>query len=635
MKILKTIEKLAAITALIFTSTIANAKNIDYKATVETVGYAKNANYVKGYVFVDENLNGVFDRRERGLKNVMVSNGIDVVLTDRSGKYRLPAYKGMSVMITKPSGYDVPVDNNNIPQFFYHHLPEGSPELRFGGLQPTGPLPDKINFPLAKGKVKNTFKMIIIGDTQPYSNNEIGYVRDTLAKDLASMDLEQVEGLIVEGDVMGDDLDLFPRFKEIMSIANAPQYYVAGNHDLDFDAENDMHSFDTFKREWGPAYYSMDIGQVHFVTLDNVEYPCANYDGFHEFCDNSTNYNGYISKQQLAWLKKDLALVPKDKLVVLSMHIPLVSFVDATSNKHQTDNAGSLYRLLAGRKALALSGHTHTLEHFEPGEGARPDVEGVDIPQSPFPQIITGAGSGSWWSGDFDEDGIPMSFQRLGGKRGFMIFEFDGNSYMDNFKATGESPQKQITASFLSPAFTQWYSILLEWLRTGSEGTPPLNFNDLADTKIITLEEIVDTKLIANVWNGSSATRVKVRIDDGRPMKMVRTEETPDPYALKKQLAIYRYAAESLLGSERTQGFELFGGASFGPNSPRPGDEWMHADNSSHLWQINLPQDLSIGIHKAEIIAMDKYGRAYKETIVFEVREERPEPFFRSWRFEE
>jgi len=625
---------LAVAIALGSVSMSAIAKNIDYKTSIEVTGVATIDTVVEGRVFNDRNRNGVKDRNERGIPNVLVSNGRDVVKTNSHGKYELPAYDGMTVFITKPAGYEVPVDKDNVPQFFYHHIPDGSPELRFGGLAPTGPLPEAVNFPLLNGKKKKNFKMIVIGDTQPYSNNEVGYVRDTLAKEFAVMDMENVEGVIVEGDVLGDDLGLYPRFKEILSVANAPQYYVPGNHDIDYDAQSDTNSFDTFKLEWGPTYYSFDIGDVHFVTLDNVQYPCENYDGKHGFCDESATYNGVVNAQQMEWLKNDLALVPKDKLVVLSMHIPIISFVDPFSNQHQTDNAGDIYKLLAGRPALALSGHTHTLEHFEPGEGERSGIPGLDIPPSPFPQIITGAGCGSWWSGDFDEDGVPMSYQRLGAKRGYMVFEFNGNTYKDNFKATGEGVEKQIAVSLLSPTFKDWYGQLLAWLQAGALDKPPVNINDLDDTKIVPLSEITETSLTANVWNGSSATKVSVKIDDGKAIEMSRSETTLDAFALEKEMYVFRYAAESTSGDDRAQGFELWTGATQGPSSPRPSDEWMHTDVSSHLWEVALPTDLSIGVHTAKVVAKDRFGRNHEEAIVFEVREQRPERFFRNWIFE-
>ena len=116
-------------------------------------------------------------------------------------------------------------------------------------------------------------------------------------------------------------------------------------------------------------------------------------------------------------------------------------------------------------------------------------------------------------------------------------------------------------------------------------------------------------------------------------MEMQRSEHTMDPFALEKQMYIFRYAAESYPGDPRTQGFELWNGAGHGPGSPRPADEWMHTDNSNHLWEVALPYDLSVGVHTASIKAEDKFGREFEETVVFEVREQRPEPFFRDWVF--
>ena len=339
------VAKLASTLALgvgLATPAASLAKDVTYKASVETRGERKNDNFVVGFVFEDYNRDGVFQRdREPGIPGVLVSNGRDVVRTNDRGRYRLPNIydrghaptrpEAMSIFITKPSAYDVPVDKDNVPQFFYHHIPGGSPknvrgeDFRFGGLPASGRLPRLINFPLIEGEHKSHFRIVVSGDTQPYSNTEVGYVRDTIAREWATM--PDLEAVIVEGDVMGDDLDLYPRFKNTLSLAKAPQYYVAGNHDLDFDAPTDKNSFDTFKREWGPAYYSFDIGDVHFVVLDDVKYPCTptedNLDGLHgngNQCDTPTTsptYNGVVSAEQIEWLRNDLAHVPTDKLIVL------------------------------------------------------------------------------------------------------------------------------------------------------------------------------------------------------------------------------------------------------------------------------------------------------------------------------
>lgn len=651
----------------------AVAKTIDFKATIDVrkARPGKKVKRPKGFVFEDLNRDGRFQRGEPGIAGVMVSNGKDVVLTNSRGKYKLPKItkkdrkNGITIFVTKPAGYDVPVDKDNVPQFFYHHLPKGSPQnvrgesLRFGGLPATGPLPRQINFPLVKSETKNQFKVVVSGDTQPYSNNEIGYVRDTISNELVLM--KDVEAILVEGDVMGDDLSLYPRFKSVMSAAHTPLYLVPGNHDMDFDAADDAHSLDTFKREWGPTYYSFDIGQVHFIVLDDVSYPCTpdqNADGLHGFCDNpesNPQYNGIITQQQMTWLKNDLARVPTDKLIVLNMHIPPQVFIDMDASKHQLDNALELYDLLGygpsnnpKRPALTLSGHSHTLENIRPGEvyAGWENALGDRSPGAPpFPQIVAGAACGSWWSMDFDANGIPMSYQRLGAPRGYLVLEFDGNTYRDTFKATGYAADKQMTLSVHSPTFTTWADALIAWMRKSADERskkPPVNVNDLPDTKIILTDEISESYLMANIWNGSADSTVSLQIDHRPPIMMTRTQEGDgeetmdvyDPFALRMQLYSYRYSARSKSGNDRAQGFELWTGAHFGPGHPQPMDEWLLTDQSMHLWMADLPSDLAPGIHVAKVMTTDLHGRSFEETMTFEVMEQRPPAFFRSELFE-
>jgi hypothetical protein len=74
------------------------------------------------------------------------------------------------------------VDENNVAQFFYHHLPEGSPELKYGGIAPTGALPDKVNFPLAKSQLTQSPEQhcVIGADVQTY-NQKRGSSRATVS----------------------------------------------------------------------------------------------------------------------------------------------------------------------------------------------------------------------------------------------------------------------------------------------------------------------------------------------------------------------------------------------------------------------------------------------------------------------
>jgi hypothetical protein len=181
---------------------------------------------------------------------------------------------------------------------------------------------------------------------------------------------------------------------------------------------------------------------------------------------------------------------------------------------------------------------------------------------------------------------------------------------------------------------------MINWMRqdpnTRSE-TPPVNVNDLPDTKMVLVEELRDTFLMANIWNGSKDSKVYLTLDRRPPVEMVRTQggegedmlESLDPFALRMQLYSYRFAAKSESGNERTQGFELWTSAHYGPDNPQPLDEWMLTDQSQHMWQASLPADLKEGVHHAKVITIDLHGKKYMDSLTFEVVKERPPAFFR------
>ena len=106
--------------------------------------YAQNT--VKGYVYNDLNANKKLDKTEKGIAGVAVTNGSAVVLTDEKGYYELPIGDDQIISVIKPAGYKVPVNADNLPQFFYNHKPNGSPALKYKGVSATGALPKSVNF---------------------------------------------------------------------------------------------------------------------------------------------------------------------------------------------------------------------------------------------------------------------------------------------------------------------------------------------------------------------------------------------------------------------------------------------------------------------------------------------------------
>ena len=627
--------------------------DFDYVADVDVTGTAEGAETVSGTVFHDLSRDGAFQEDEPGVADVMVSNGRDVVTTDAEGAYELPVYDNMTVMIVEPADYDAPTDENGVPQFFRHHLPEGTPQnLRYGGLEPTGPLPAAINFPLLRTGRTDAFSCVMMGDTQPYSNTEVGYVRDATLDSILGEDLSDAECMVLLGDVMGDDLGLLPRFMSLFGAVGLPQYYVHGNHDFDFDATSDEHSADSWRQMYGPNYYAYEIGDVTFIALDNVVYPCGPEDdgpGGRDACADpeQTVYNGRVTDRQMDWLAGILEHTPEDRLIVLTHHIPFVSFIDSNTGRHQTDNLARIHEILAGRPAVSFSGHTHTFEYLDTGEHYAGWAEQLGITRLPFPHVVGGAPSGNWFFGDLGFDGTPLAFGRGGTPPGYMVVEFDGSDFTVDFRVAGMPADRQMGLGFNTPGFRDWFTTLMDWSETRDDEDavdvselPPVTVNDLPDTRLLTPEDIDGTVwLTANVWNGVRATQVSAQIGDGPRVPMERTQagegedvlsgaEYADPFSVPRQMTVGRYAWESAQGDPRAQGFELWQGSDFGPAAPQSAQSWMVADQSPHLWRMEMPSDLPMGTHVIRVTAIQPDGREWTDHITFEMRPERPFPYW-------
>ncbi|WP_232212947.1 calcineurin-like phosphoesterase C-terminal domain-containing protein [Saccharomonospora saliphila] len=553
-----------------------------YRGAVEVVeGQDGDQEVLDGTVFDDRNKNSTQDAGEPGIAGVTVSNGREVTTTDSRGRYELPAYENMTVFVTQPRGYQVPVDGDNVAQFSYHHLPEGSPDLRYGGIAPTGPLPDAVNFPLAKSKLTRSPEQhcLIGGDIQTYTEEQVEYAREGAFADLEQRTDYAGCGALFIGDVVGDDLSLYPRTRELAGMLNGPARFLPGNHDLDFDAPSSEHAFDTFRAKLGsPEYYSYDSGKAHIVALSSVEYPLS-----------GGGYNGSLDARQLEWLREDIARVPENKLIVLATHIPLLDFADQGSTTHQIDQVKEIYEILEGREAIAVGGHTHSIENLREGDSLSGWKETFGIDSLPFTHITAGAISGDWYSGRMLEEGYPTAIQRDGGVPGVTTLDITNTDVTERFTVRGEDRSTQMALGLNTPRYRDWYAENVD----SSDPAPGFE-NPLA----VRRNELSGTWLTTNFWMGSTGATVDVSVDGGEAVAAERTQpmdgeaprvgaEWSDPVAVQEQL--------------------VHGGSL--------------ADRSMHLWRLRLPADLAVGEHTAEVTATDVHGREYTETLTFQVTE--------------
>ncbi|MGI9466727.1 MAG: calcineurin-like phosphoesterase C-terminal domain-containing protein [Rubripirellula sp.] len=492
-----------AISLCTVATSLVSAQSPNATATAETT--ATQSEVARGFVFDDKNANGKRDGDEPGIPNIRVSNGTSIVKTNQDGLYELSVDDDSIIFVIKPRDWATPLNRNQLPQFYYIHKPNGSPKnFRFAGVAPTGSLPESVDFPLLRRVEPDKFKAIMFGDPQPKNVAEVEYMSHDVIEQIIS---EQAHGAafgVTLGDIVFDDLSVMEPHNQSVALIGIPWYNVIGNHDLNLEAKTDDQSDETFERIYGPPYYSFDYGPTHFMVLDDVHWHGP--EG-----EKKGGYHGGFSDQQLTFIRNDLALIPKDQLVVLMMHIPL----DGVRDREE------LYRLIEQRPAtVSLSAHTHYMEHRFLGK-----ENGWKGPKKHH-HIVNVTVCGSWWRGRKDERGIPHATMSDGGPNGYSIMEFDGQSYKLEMRGANRAANYQM---------------------------------NIYAPETVTRQELAEADLIVNVFNGSEKTKVRFRVGNQegnfgawKPMKASRRADPAFVAEKKREEEVPNRPWTSLPGAHST-----------------------------------------------------------------------------------
>lgn len=459
---------------------------------------ARAQSSLTGFVYQDDNGNGVRDGGERGIAGVKVSNGRDLVISDGQGLYHLPERSPSTVFVIKPAGYATATGDNGLPRFWIHHFPEGSPKLRYGGL--TAPSTARtFDFPLRPQARPDELEMLVFGDPQPKSRVDVGYYeRDIVAPLVGTQDAQL--GLSL-GDIVHDDLTLYPHLNSVTARLGVPWLHVPGNHDLDSDAARDEDSLLSFRNVYGPDSYAWEEPQASFIVLDDVVYRPG----------QKPAYVGGLREDQFAFLQAYLATLPGNRRVVIAVHIPFFDPVPGAESFRRADRERLFALLKDHPRTLLLSAHTHNQRHY------RHDADNGWHGAQPLHEYNVGAACGAFWSGAKDARGIPDTTMSDGTPNGYAWLTFDaGGEYSLRYQAAGKPAD---------------YAIALHAPRVLRRGAWPA------------------FGVYANVFMGEADSRVEYRIDEGewKPMKRV---EQPDPRLLAENMA--DDAASRLRGYDRS-----------------------------------------------------------------------------------
>ncbi len=342
-------------------------------------------------VAADKKVKGRIRSNGKGLQGVVVSDGYTVMATDKKGRFEFEVHPhAVTFFISTPAGYEF-LQENSITR---HYRQVADYNFK-----------KELKFDLKKlVRDDNEHQFFIWADPQVKNKKDVEKMMTQTVPDMQEMIAAAGKGALLHGitvgDIVWDELKLFDEYSRAVGQMNIPFFQCLGNHDMDYRKGGDETSDDTFQQTFGPTYYSFNRGQVHYVVMDNVRY-----------LGKDREYDGYLQQNQLDWLEKDLAFVPKDKLIVLCVHIPI--------HKH-TKNNEALYALLKDRNVHIMSGHTHYMQN---------------IVKDNIYEHNHGTVCGAWWTGKICEDGTP---------NGYGVYKVNGTQLSWLYKATGEDSSYQL-----------------------------------------------------------------------------------------------------------------------------------------------------------------------------------------------
>ena len=291
------------------------------------------------------------------IAGVAVSDGFQVVATDSNGYYEMKGVTLQSwyIYCSLPADVEVPVNEHGQPCFFKKY-PSSSPQYDFTFER------------LPNGK-EDEFVLFGLADTQPTTLQLVERFDVQAAPEINSFSkrLGQPCYGIVLGDMVGSKPELMPNMRASLAKdkMGMPIFACYGNHDHilcdsahpAFPDKRNGTSYIKLQRAFeecfGPVNYSFNRGDAHIISMRDV---------YNTSDISVSTYTTGLTPEQFEWLKQDLACVPKNKMVVFCVHIPIFNNGKVGDGTHRQE----LLKLLNEYdEAHILSGHTHYMHPYD------------------------------------------------------------------------------------------------------------------------------------------------------------------------------------------------------------------------------------------------------------------------------
>ena len=259
----------------------------------------------------------------RGIPGIAVSDGTQIVQTDRHGVYQMRATdRARTVYYTTPAAYEMAVHEDGSPAFFAYI--------------DTTQAVNRHDFVLRKLPApEEDFTLVVMADPQCMFDSDVERFRTETVPDVGKVAAKAIAGTgkraygIGLGDIVYDNLTIWePMSKLFHAIpleggGTLPVYNVPGNHDHCNKVDTEYDAVANYIHYFGPTDYSFDRGKLHLVFMDNIIFLHKQPERPGKAYMNCAYESGF-TPEKLEWLRRDLSLVQdkEEKMVVLCTHAP-------------------------------------------------------------------------------------------------------------------------------------------------------------------------------------------------------------------------------------------------------------------------------------------------------------------------
>ena len=486
------------------------------------------------------------------IEGAVISDGYEVVVTSKDGLYQMASLKkNPYVFISVPSGYTVASDGI-LPSFMVYLI------------KPAGTV-ERVDFNLFREEGQKNHTMLFFGDIHLANRSNDRNQFFDFVSDVNSY-VSTVSGPVYAmtlGDMIWDQFWYTNNyaFEQYLKDANRLNglkvFHTIGNHDHDMNAIGDWDSVIKYKNALCPNYYSFNVGDVHYISIDNII--CKNT----QASMTESKYRDYdekVAPEVLDWLKKDLAYVDKSTRIVVTSHAAIFN----QDGSESLMNAREFVGCFSGYDVDFVTGHTHKLWNVD------------KMTDKKLYEHNSGAVCATWWWTGYYTPGLNIA--QDGTPAGWRIMNVRGTDLEWQFKGTNRRPEYQmraydrneisITASAFAPSANETYAKA---------------FNELVDSRGWSGSS-KDNYVYINVWDYDPAWTVSVTEQESGKNLEVNRISGYDP------LYLIAYSAKRY-NANKTPTFSPF--------------------RTNHLFRVQASSATSTLL----ITVKDRFGRTYTQTM--------------------